>query len=59
MSEEQKFDDTFCIKKCKIGIEKSEEFLEANNSAYDAAIDMWAFVAECKKTCPYCNEKNK
>ena len=30
----------FCIKECPLGIEKSEEFLDKNNSAFDAAMDM-------------------
>lgn len=51
---EKEFDDTYCIKQCENGIAKSNEFLDNNNSAYDAAIDMWAFVEECKKTCPHC-----
>lgn len=43
----------FCIKSCPLGIEKSKEFLDKNNSAYDAAMDMHFFVKECMKTCPY------
>lgn len=43
----------FCIKGCPIGLEKSKEFLDKNNSAYDAAMDMHFFVDKCIKTCPY------
>lgn len=43
----------FCIKECPLGIEKSEEFLDKNNSAFDAAMDMHCYVKECIKTCPY------
>ncbi len=48
----------FCIKGCPLGEEKSEEFLNRNNSAYDAAIDMCLFVEECIKTCPYKDKLN-
>lgn len=43
----------FCIKDCPLGKEKSKEFLDRNNSVYDAVLDMRAFVKECLKTCPY------
>ena len=43
----------FCIKGCTLGIEKSKEFLNNSNSAYDAAMDMCFFVDECIKTCPH------
>ena len=43
----------FCIKSCPLGKEKSKEFLNENNSAYDAAIDMRLFVEKCLKTCQY------
>ena len=43
----------YCHKECPIGKAKSKEFLDANNSAYDAAMDMWFFVEKCIKTCPY------
>lgn len=46
----------FCIKGCTIGLAKCEEFLNKNNSAYDAAMDMYFFVDECIKTCPYKSE---
>jgi hypothetical protein len=45
--------NNFCIKGCPIGIEKSRELLDKNNSAYDAAMDMQFFVDKCIKTCPY------
>jgi hypothetical protein len=47
-----------CAKDCPIGKAKSAELLERENSAYDAAIDFWAFVSECSKTCKYI-EKEK
>ena len=52
-------DITYCHKKCCIGQQKSDEFLNRNNSAYDAAVDFWFFVDECFKTCPYATEHNK
>ena len=46
-------DNMYCIKKCPLGKQKSKEFLNYNNSAYDAAIDMQLFVENCKTTCAY------
>lgn len=43
----------YCINECPLGKEKSEEFLDKNESAYDAAMDMRFFVKECLKTCPH------
>jgi len=43
----------YCGKKCPKGIKASEEFLNRNNSAYDAAIDFWDFTDKCFETCPY------
>ena len=43
----------YCNKYCHIGREKSREFLNNNNSAYDAALDFVWFTEECFKTCPY------
>jgi hypothetical protein len=48
----------FCIKGCPLGKEKSREFLDKNNSAYDAAMDMSFFVEECMKTCPHKDKLN-
>lgn len=48
----------FCIKGCTLGKEKSREFLEQNNSVYDAAMDMHFFVKECLKTCPHKDKFN-
>ena len=48
----------FCIKGCPLGIEKSKEFLDKNDSAYDAAMDMYFFVEECLKTCPHKDKLN-
>ena len=33
----------FCIKSCLLGKKKSQEFLDKNNSVYDAAMDMCFF----------------
>jgi hypothetical protein len=49
----------YCIKECPLGIEKSKEFLEINNSAYDAAMDMHFFVEKCINTCPYKDKFSK
>ena len=49
----------FCIKGCPLGREKSKELLDKNNSAYDAAMDMYFFVEECVKTCPYRDKFDK
>ena len=37
----------YCIRECPIGKPKSDEFLKANNSGIDAAIDMQFFVDKC------------
>lgn len=44
---------SYCDKLCPIGSKVSEEILNKNNSAFDAAIDFTYFVEECFKTCPY------
>ena len=44
---------SYCDKICPLGSKKSEEFLDKNNSVFDAAIDFTYFVEECFKTCPY------
>lgn len=49
-------DNKYCIKTCELGKRKSEEFLALNNSAYDAAMDMCAFVDKCRITCPHKNK---
>lgn len=46
-----------CSKDCPKGKKVSEQLLESNNSAYDAAIDFWAFVKDCSLTCPYIKSK--
>ena len=49
--------DTYCCsKECPKGIKASDECLNKNNSAYDAALDFIAFVNECSKTCSHKNE---
>lgn len=52
--EEKKVDYLYCSDTCPIGKAKKEQFLEENNSAYDAAFDMIHFVQECTKTCKRC-----
>ena len=42
----------YCIDVCPIGKAKTTEFLEKNNSVFDAVTDMNIFVDHCKKTCP-------
>lgn len=49
----------YCNDKCTIGKEAREKFLNENNSAFDAAVDFWAFTDECYKTCPYKAEYEK
>ncbi len=49
-------DLNYCNKSCPIGIEKSRELLDKNNSAYDAAISFRFFVEDCFKYCPYKKE---
>ena len=51
-------DITYCNNECSIGKKASKEFLNNNNSAFDAAIDFWHFVDECIKTCPYKDKHN-
>jgi hypothetical protein len=46
----------YCYEKCELGKAKGKEFIEENNSAFDAAIDFHIFVEECKKTCNKCIE---
>lgn len=48
----------FCIKSCLVGLEKSQELLNKNESVYDAAADMHSFVKDCIKTCPYKDRMN-
>ena len=48
----------YCDKICPIGSKKSEEFLDKNNSAFDAAVDFSSFIYKCFETCPY-KEKHK
>ena len=43
----------YCNEKCSKGIKICEELLDKNNSAYDAALDFFAFAKECFKTCPF------
>ena len=49
----------YCYKECPIGKAKSEEFLDANNSAYDAALDMMWFVEKCSETCERCKKNEQ
>jgi hypothetical protein len=43
----------YCNEVCPIGKQKSKEFLDTNNSFYDAVVDFRHFVDSCFKTCPY------
>ena len=45
----------YCDRKCPIGMQKREQFLSECESAFDAALDMWAFVDKCSKTCDIMN----
>ena len=49
----------YCYKCCEKGKKASDEFLDKNNSVYDAASDFWSFTDECFKTCPYKYEHKK
>ena len=49
----------YCNDKCSKGIVARNKFLEEVDSAYDAAIDFWAFTEKCFETCPYKNEHLK
>ena len=46
-------DITYCNDECPIGKAARDEFLDLNNSAYDAAMDFRFFTDNCFKTCPY------
>ena len=48
----------YCYRECPIGKVKSKEFLDASNSAYDAALDMMRFVEKCAETCERCKNGN-
>lgn len=52
-------DITFCYEHCGIGKAASDNFLNLNNSAFDAAFDFQGFVENCFKTCPYKSEHEK
>lgn len=52
-------DINYCRKICSIGKAKSEEFLDRNNSAYDAAIDFLVFTDKCFETCPFKDKHSK
>lgn len=41
----------YCYTICEKGKAKGKQFLDDNNSAFDAALDFRFFVDECKKTC--------
>ena len=43
----------YCNNKCTKGIEMRNKFLDAQNSAYDAALDFEWFAKKCFETCPY------
>lgn len=43
--------DRSICESCKTYQQEKEKALNSNNSAYDAAVDMWLFTEECSKTC--------
>jgi hypothetical protein len=43
----------YCDKECPIGIKASKEFLDKNNSAFDAALDFACFIKKCSETCHF------
>ena len=47
------FDCTICSDKCPKGRAFLKQVLNDNNSAFDAAVDMWQFVDKCRDTCDY------
>ena len=49
----------YCDKKCPIGMKAGREFLDNNNSAYEAGLNFSSFVEECFKTCQYKEMHNK
>ena len=48
----------YCSDECPIGKLKKEEFLNNNNSGYNAALDMLCFVEKCAETCKRCKDGN-
>lgn len=52
-------DITYCNEKCTIGIAARDEFLDINNSVFDAAIAFRFFTKNCFKTCPHRAEHEK
>lgn len=48
----------YCVRECPIGKLESNEILNRNNSAFDAAFDMQYFVKGClEKGCKYEKER--
>jgi hypothetical protein len=43
----------YCNNECQKGKKASKDFLDNNNSAYDAALDFMRFTEKCFETCPY------
>ena len=41
----------YCSDTCPIGKAKKKDLLDTNNSGYDAALDMLAFVEHCSENC--------
>ena len=48
-------DITYCYEKCDIGVKAGKQFLEQNESIFDAASDFQCFVENCFQACPYKN----
>lgn len=52
-------DITYCNDICPIGRAARDEFLNLNNSAFDAAMDFRHFTDNCFKNCLYKSEHFK
>ena len=44
---------SYCDNGCEKGKKMLNEYLDKNNSAFDAFVDFQYFVEECSKSCPY------
>lgn len=51
--------DEYCRFTCEKGCKAQDRFIEQNNSAFDAVIDMHFFLDNCRKTCERCLNKEK
>jgi hypothetical protein len=46
-------DITYCLEKCLTGNAASKNFLNSQNSIFDAVVDFQLFTTKCFETCPY------